>query len=108
MRQVVVKDDLDHALDADETVELTVDGMTYVLDLCAKNATKLRLQLKPWIAAAHDSRKVKGVRIAKPVKLDSAAERRKAIREWAKANGYVVRRGQLSKVVMDAYDAANK
>ncbi len=108
MRQVVVKDDLDHSLDAAETIELTVDGMVYVLDLAAKNATKLRLQLKPWLEAAHDSRKVKGARIPKPAKADSAAERRKAIREWAKSNGYVVKRGQLSKVVIDAYDAANK
>lgn len=106
MRQVVVKDDLDHSLDADETIELTIDGVTYTLDLCKANAAKLRTVLKKWLEAAHDQRKVK----AAPQKKGDAAqaERRKAIREWGKANGYVINRGQLSKALMEAYDAANK
>jgi hypothetical protein len=103
MRTIVVKDDLDHALDADETIELTIDGVTYTLDLCKANAAKLRTALKKWLEAAHDSRKVKP-----PKKGDTAqAERRKAIREWGKANGYVINRGQLSKALIEAYDAAN-
>lgn len=105
MRKVVVKDDLDHNIDADETIEFTVDGVTYTLDLCKANAAKFRTALKKWLEAAHDQRKVK----SNPQKKGDAAqaERRKAIREWGKANGYVINRGQLSRAVIAAYEAAN-
>lgn len=97
MRQVVVKDDLDHSLDADETVELTFDGVTYRLDLCAKNATKLRLQMKPWLEAAHDRTKVKGAKKAaaaeskpRPKKGRGAASPRRGMRTWLAANGWEI------------------
>ena len=48
------------------------------------------------------------VTVKPPKKGDTAqAERRKAIRDWGKANGYVINRGQLSKALMEAYDAAH-
>ena len=100
MRMIVVKDDLDHLLDADEIVELTLDGVTYTLDLAAKNAAKLRVLLRPWLEAAHDRTKPKAK------KGDSAAERRKAIREWGAANGHTVGQGRLSRALIEAYEAA--
>lgn len=97
MRQVVVKDDLDHSLDADETIELTVDGKLYRLDLAAKNATKLRLQLKPWLEAAHDSQRVKGAKpkaaAAEPKprsKGRGGASPRRGMRQWLAANGWEI------------------
>ena len=95
MRQVVVKDDLDHSLPADETVELTFDGVTYRLDLCAKNATKLRNQLNPWLEAAHDRTKVKGAKAKaapatepRPKKGRGSASPRRGMRAWLAANGW--------------------
>lgn len=119
MRMIVMKDDLDHLLDADETIELTVDNVTYTLDLCEKNATKLRTLLGPWLEAAHDRTKVKRtVETVKPKKPErhissagyavaSAKDRRMAIREWGKANGYSVGQGRLSRALIEAYEAAH-
>ena len=48
---VTLVDDFDGAGSADETVEFGLDGVTYEIDLSSKNATKLRNDLKQWVAA---------------------------------------------------------
>ena len=55
-REVVIfyRDDLDCTLDADEEVRLGVDGAVYVLDLTTEHAERLRAELAPWLAAAHE------------------------------------------------------
>ena len=54
---VTLVDDFDGEGAADETVEFGLDGVTYEIDLSAKNATKLRNDLKQWVEA---SRRVGG------------------------------------------------
>src|ERR1700743_243211 len=56
---VTLVDDFDGEGAADETVEFGLDGVTYEIDLSAKNATKLRNDLKQWVEA---SRRVGGRR----------------------------------------------
>ena len=46
---VTLVDDFDGAGAADETVEFGLDGVSYEIDLSAKNAAKLRNELKPWL-----------------------------------------------------------
>ena len=117
MRTVVIKDDLDHSLDADETIRLTVDGVTYTLDLAAKNADKLRKVLEPWLKAAHDrtksavpdKAKVKAkVKAAKTSgkSLRGSASPRRGLRAWATANGYAVN-GHVPVAVIRAFDEAH-
>ena len=48
---VTLVDDFDGEGAADETVEFGLDGVTYEIDLSAKNATKLRHDLKQWVEA---------------------------------------------------------
>jgi hypothetical protein len=48
---VTLVDDFDGEGAADETVEFGLDGVTYEIDLSAKNATKLRNDLKQWSGA---------------------------------------------------------
>ena len=48
---VTLVDDFDGEGAADETVEFGLDGVTYEIDLSAKNATKLRNDLKQWVEA---------------------------------------------------------
>lgn len=48
---VTLVDDFDGSGAADETVEFGLDGVTYEIDLSTKNATKLRGDLKQWVAA---------------------------------------------------------
>jgi hypothetical protein len=91
-------------LDADKvsTVELSYGGKDYVLDLSHESSLKLATTLDPWITAA---RKVP--RSSTPRRGASQADkaRNKAIREWARENGYEVSaRGQIAKDVIEAYD----
>ena len=48
---VTLVDDFDGEGAADETVEFGLDGVSYEIDLSAKNAAKLRNELKPWLEA---------------------------------------------------------
>lgn len=48
---VTLVDDFDGEATADETVEFGLDGVTYEIDLSAKNAAKLRNDLKQWVEA---------------------------------------------------------
>lgn len=85
-----------------QSVELSYSGRTYALDLSHESALKLATTLDPWITAA---RKVP--RSSTPRRGASQADkaRNKAIREWARENGYEVSaRGQIAKDVIAAYD----
>lgn len=77
-------DDLDGS-EADGTIEYTVGGRRYIIDLSKKNAEKFWADLDPWIKA---SRTVGAAQKAKkksapPPKIDP--EQEKVIREWAKS-----------------------
>lgn len=48
---VTLVDDFDGAGPADETVEFSIDGVSYEIDLSAQNAQKLRDLFTPWIEA---------------------------------------------------------
>lgn len=60
---VTLVDDFDGAGPADETVEFSIDGVSYEIDLSASNAQKLRDEFKPWIDAG---RRVGGRRRGRP------------------------------------------
>ncbi|WP_064076179.1 histone-like nucleoid-structuring protein Lsr2 [Prescottella equi] len=93
-----------------ESIEFTVEGSTYRMDLRPKNAEKFRKDLEKWIAAAE---KVSGRRgRPKGSGMGSAGVKRSkeelgAIRNWAAQNGYdVSARGRIAAEVMEAYEAA--
>jgi Lsr2 len=98
-------DDLDGRSAADETVFFGLDGISYEIDLSARNATKLRGAYQPFIDAG---RRVGGRRRAagaSRVSMDRA--RAAAIRQWARENRYqVALRGRIPAALVDAYDAA--
>jgi len=103
-------DDLDHT-EADETVKFGLDGVQYEIDLSAKNASKLREALKPYIKA--------GTKIGRvPVPATRATARRRgtqavdreqnrAIREWARAQGKKISdRGRIPEDIVAEYHAS--
>lgn len=93
-------------LDADKvsTVELSYGGKDYVLDLSHESSLKLATVLDPWVTAA---RKVPRGSTPRKSPSQSDKARNKAIRKWAKENGYSVStRGQIAKDVIEAYDKA--
>lgn len=94
-----------------ETIEFTVAGSTYRMDLRPKNAEKFRKDLEKWIAAAE---KVSGRRGrprssgAGPSGSKRSKDELGAIRSWAAQNGYEVSaRGRIAGEVIEAYEAAH-
>ena len=112
-RQVITTliDDLD-GKKADRTVEFSLDGTNYTIDLSEANAGKLRKALDPFIAAG--TRVGRGSGRGSSRNTGAAASGRsagsrdenKAIRDWAARNGYQIsERGRIPQTVSDAYRA---
>jgi len=112
-RQVITTliDDLD-GKKADRTVEFSLDGVSYTIDLSDANAGKLRKALDPFINAGTRVGRGSGrVRQSGGGSGRTAGSRdeNKAIREWAVGNGYEIsERGRIPQSVSDAYRAAHR
>ena len=110
-RQVITTliDDLD-GKKADRTVEFSLDGTSYTIDLSDANAGKLRKALDPFISAG--TRVGRGSPRSRPVsggRTATSRDENKAIREWAGANGHEIsERGRIPQSVSDAYRAAHR
>ena len=106
---VTLVDDFDGEAAADETVEFSLDGVSYEIDLSSKNAQRLRADLKQWVDAG---RRVGGRRRGRSVGPNRGRgtidrEQSAAIRDWARRNGHSVStRGRIPADVIDAYHAA--
>lgn len=103
-------DDLDGSTSGDiESVQFSLDGVNYEIDLNEDNAASLRSELERFIGAARRTggrvrRNVPGAGKSGDVR---SREETKAIRDWAKANGHdVSERGRLSSNIVEAYEAA--
>lgn len=95
---ITVIDDLDGTPDA-APVRFALDGVNYEIDLAPHNTEALHDAVAPFLTRA---RRVRGHR-GTPTGPGRDIKR---IREWAHANGHLVRdRGRISRPVMDAYDA---
>ena len=106
---VTLVDDFDGDGPADDTVEFSIDGVSYEIDLSAKNAKKLRDDLKQWIEAG---RRVGGRRRGRSGgsgrgRATIDREQSAAIREWARRSGHKVStRGRIPAEIIDAFHAA--
>ncbi|HEY3411375.1 MAG TPA: Lsr2 family protein [Propionicimonas sp.] len=101
----VIKDDLTGEVvdlkDA-ESIEFSVNGKSFTIDLGKKNAAEFHKALDKYIAAAT---KVGGAKARKPSRGSTADLA--AIRAWGKANGFKVsERGRVSSELKDAYSKA--
>lgn len=95
------------------TLNFSLEGVSYEIDLSDKNAAQLRQQFEPWITAARRVSSASGVRGSRGSR---GAGRRSsgngrdlaAVRAWAKDNGHAVsERGRVPESVLQAYDAAH-
>jgi hypothetical protein len=107
---VTLVDDFDGEGPADETVEFSIDGASYEIDLSSKNAKKLRDEFKAWTDAG---RRVGGRRRGRPptpgraVRATIDREQSAAIRDWARRNGHKVStRGRIPAEIIEAFHAA--
>ncbi|NIL75361.1 Lsr2 family protein [Rhodococcus sp. B10] len=93
-----------------EHIAFSVNGVDYEIDLSDKNAKEFHRKLNYYI---DHSARVGGKRTKKSVGTATAGGKRaanqtKAIREWAKANGYAISaRGRIPADVENAFDAAH-
>lgn len=106
---IVLVDDIDGS-EASETVSFGLDGTSYEIDLNDGNAAALREALSGYIGHA---RKVSGggrraSRRTSTASSGGSGSNTKAVREWARENGYdVSERGRISADIQQAYDAAH-
>jgi hypothetical protein len=105
----VLTDDLDGGK-ADRTVEFSLDGVAYTIDVSDENAGVLRKALDPYISAGR--RIGRGAidvgraprRAGTPGSSGMDREQNRAIREWAVKNGYKIsERGRIPVEVVEAY-----
>ena len=112
---VTLIDDLDES-EADQTVEFGIDGTTYEIELSDTNAKNLRDALADYVAnarrtAGRRSSGRRAARAAAPTTPRAASgsssadrEQNRAIREWARGQGYEVsERGRIPSSVTEAY-----
>jgi len=105
--QVLLVDDIDDGK-ADETVQFGLDGVSYEIDLSAKNAAKLRDVLAGYVGAARRVGPRSGGRRRGRSRSSGDNGTAREVREWARENGHQVSdRGRVPGEVMEAYRAAH-
>lgn len=128
-RKVIVTttilDDFDNDVEAEETLEFTVDGIAYIVDLSTARAERFRKFVAPYQEAAHEKVKARtlvrgpdamsrgshrGAKLPRPQPRSPVGETpddRRKIREWAANNGFDTQpRGLISQKIRYAYTAA--
>jgi hypothetical protein len=109
--QVILSDDLDENLPADETVTFSLDGTSYEIDLAEKNAKEMRDVFSRYVSAARKvarSGRSSGGGRSRNAGGRMDREQAGAIREWARKNGHPVSdRGRIPAGVVEAYEAAH-
>jgi hypothetical protein len=116
---VQLVDDLDGATTDDiSTVTFGVDGASYEIDLTATNADRLRDILGEFVAAARRTggrrtttrrQRTTATAAGVPVaRTTSNREQTKAIRDWARQNGFDLGdRGRIPGAIVEAFEAAH-
>jgi hypothetical protein len=106
-------DDLDGSTSSDiETVQFSLDGVAYEIDLNGSNSAKLRDGLAAFVASGRrtggrGSKKLRGVK-APSSGGGHSKEQSRAIREWARSNGHdLADRGRIPAGVVAAFEEAH-
>jgi hypothetical protein len=106
---ILLEDDLDGG-EADETIQFSLDGTSYEIDLSAANAAKLRESLEKYVKSG---RKTSGRAAAKQRGRASTGRvavsgNTQKIREWARESGFSISdRGRVPGNILEAYEKAN-
>jgi hypothetical protein len=112
---VQLVDDLDGSTPGDiETVSFALDGVNYEIDLGPKNASRLREALGEFVGTARRvGGRIKRGTASRTVVPDGSGpsgsrEQTKAIRQWARSQGYELsERGRIPAEIVAAFDAAH-
>ena len=99
-------------VDADQTVMFGLDGKNYEIDLSSKNATKLRTEMQQWLDHARlvgsgnkRQRTTTNTRSASSGMEGMDAEQKRAMRDWARNNGWpeLKTRGRVPADAIEAF-----
>jgi len=103
VEKVSLVDDIDGS-EADETVEYSLDGKGYAIDLNTENAKELRASLAGFIESSRPRGKVLLGRFTQ-VKAARLPSETAEIRTWARSNGFpqLKDRGRVPAAAMEAY-----
>lgn len=103
---IVLEDDLEGG-PADETLQFSLGGKDYEIDLNTKNATLFRRQLAAFVDHARPA--VGAGQSRRPTRTASSRKRSAAIRAWAKQEGIDISdRGRIPANVIEQYQATAK
>jgi len=110
-KQTIVQliDDIDGG-PADETVQFSIDGNAYEIDLNARNAARLRDAIAPFVGGARRASRAGSSAYSTPRRRPARGDREQtqAIREWARSNGHKIgEKGRIPATILEAYHAAN-
>jgi nucleoid-associated protein Lsr2 len=101
-----LEDDLDGG-PADQTLQFSLDGSEYEIDLNASNVKAFRRQLAPFLDHARVAPLVGSRKGSRAARTASSRKRSRQIRAWARDQGIVVSdRGRIPGDVTERYDAA--
>lgn len=90
------------------SIEFSVRGASYRIDLSTANTAKFDKALKPFINAATKVRPARVRSLKAGTNGKASPEQLAAIREWARKNGYeVADRGRLRSEIVEAFEAAH-
>ena len=103
---VLLVDDIDGGT-ADETVSFSLDGVSYEIDLSAKNAGKFRDAMAQYVGQARRVGGRAGGRGGRG-RRRGGDNRTAEIRDWARKHGHKVNeRGRIPASVVEAYEKAH-
>ncbi|HEY0542364.1 MAG TPA: Lsr2 family protein [Actinoallomurus sp.] len=110
MAEQIIKrliDDIDGG-EAEETVQFSLDGVPYEIDLSSANAKKVRDSLAPFVEHARKAGGGAAGGRRRRSRAASSRERSADIRAWAKARGIKVNeRGRIPATVVEEYERAH-
>jgi hypothetical protein len=102
---IVLEDDVDGSV-AEETVQFSIDGVSYEIDLSGDNAQKLRKAVDPFRSAARRIGERRRRR-SSSAPVSTGEVDTKAVRAWAESNGVAVSsRGRIAADVVEKYRKA--
>jgi hypothetical protein len=102
--KTITVDDIDGSEGA-KTVQFSVEGTSYEVDLSDANVAKLHEALEPYVKVARKTGA--GGRLRKAVGADKSGVDLKALRAWAASNDVEVpKRGRIPQSIVDRYHAA--
>jgi len=109
IRQLIDDIDASDITEDGETVEFSLRGVSYRIDLSKVNSAKLDKALKPFVEAATPVRRL-AARRARGLKSlpTSSKQGLLEIRQWAREHGYEVSdRGRIKADIVRAFEAAH-